>query len=572
MPASQPILLVEDNPGDALLLKEALRDFNHTPPFELIHVERLALGIERTKQERFAAVLLDLSLPDAKGLETVVRMHQEARALPIIVLTGLDDNSVALEAVRAGAQDYLIKGEIDGKLLVRSLSYAIERKRLQDETQRHLERITALKDINAALTSTLELPTVVNILHDKVHGLMPDVVAAVRLRNRETGEFEPLAGKNLDEQAWKEAAQRWAGDGTISNLVIRSRSPLRVVDLQSDPRIQDRELLREHGLTAYLGIPLVSNDEVLGLIAFFAKGHGAFSDEETEFLGALAGQAAAAIRNSQVHGAIKNLASDLERANHVKDEFLGIMSHELRTPLNVARGYVEMLQTGFFGELPAEQMQALDKVAAQHRVQLGMVNNILNVIAMESEVAAAHCESLVLRDFFDEIQSAYPQPLDSKVQFRWDIAHDLPTIMSDKTKLQYILQNLINNAVKYTPEGSITVSAKLESASDGLGSDDPKASLALAVADTGVGIEEEFISVIFEKFSQVDSSTTRIHEGIGLGLHIVKRCTELLHGKVKVESRPGQGTIFTVTLPCELSSDAQRQAASMYSSLRESEF
>jgi len=143
--------------------------------------------------------------------------------------------------------------------------------------------------------------------------------------------------------------------------------------------------------------------------------------------------------------------------------------------------------------------------------------------------------------------------------------------MSDKTKLQYILQNLINNAVKYTPEGSITVSAKLESASDGLGSDDPNASLALAVADTGVGIEEEFISVIFEKFSQVDSSTTRIHEGIGLGLHIVKRCTELLHGKVKVESRPGQGTIFTVTLPCELSSDAQRQAASKYSSLRESE-
>jgi signal transduction histidine kinase/CheY-like chemotaxis protein len=572
MPASQPILLVEDNPGDARLLKEALREFNHTPPFELIHVDRLALGIERTKQERFAAVLLDLSLPDAKGLETVVRMHQEARALPIVVLTGLDDNSVALEAVRAGAQDYLIKGEIDGKLLVRSLSYAIERKRLQDETQRHLERITALKDINAALTSTLELPTVVNILHDKVHGLMPDVVATVRLRNRETGEFEPLAGKNLDEQAWKEAAQRWAGDGIISNLVIRSRSPLRVVDLQSDSRIQDRELLREHGLTAYLGIPLLSNDEVLGLIAFFAKGHGAFSDEETEFLGALAGQAAAAIRNSQVHGAIKNLASDLQRANHVKDEFLGIMSHELRTPLNVARGYVEMLQTGFFGELPAEQMQALDKVAAQHRVQLGMVNNILNVIAMESEVAAAHCESLVLRDFFDEIQSAYPQPLDGKVQFRWDIAHDLPTIRSDKTKLQYILQNLINNAVKYTPEGSITVSAKLESASDGLGSDDPKASLALAVADTGVGIEEEFISVIFEKFSQVDSSTTRIHEGIGLGLHIVKRCTELLHGKVKVESRPGQGTIFTVTLPCELSSDAQRQAARKYSSLRESEF
>jgi len=197
-------------------------------------------------------------------------------------------------------------------------------------------------------------------------------------------------------------------------------------------------------------------------------------------------------------------------------------------------------------------LQALEKVAAQHRVQLSMVNNILNAIAMESDVATAHCEALALRDFFDEIQSAYPQPLDGKVEFRWDIAHDLPTIMSDQTKLQYILQNLINNAVKYTPQGSITVSAKLETASDGLASDDPKTTLVLAVADTGIGIEEEFLPVIFEKFSQVDSSTTRVHDGIGLGLHIAKRCTTLLKGKIQVESEIGKGTAFTVTIPCEL--------------------
>ena len=375
MATVRKVLLIEDSPGDARLLREALREVT-PPPVELIHAERFDTGLEYLGKENFAAVLLDLSLPDTRGIDTVVRMQREVGAMPIVVLTGLDDDSMALEAVRAGAQDYLIKGEIDGKLLVRSLSYAIERKRLQGETQRHLERITALKDINAALTSTLELPTVVNILLDKIHSLMPDVATIVRLCNRETGEFEPLAWRNLDGQAWKEAADRWAADSSISNLVLRSRSSLRVVDLQSDPRIQDREFVCQHGLTAYLGIPLLSNDEVLGLIAFYAKGHGAFSDQETEFLGALAGQAAAAIRNSQVHGEIKKLANDLERANHVKDEFLGVMSHELRTPLNVAKGYVEMLQTGFFGNLVAEQQEALDKVAAQHRVQLGMVNNI----------------------------------------------------------------------------------------------------------------------------------------------------------------------------------------------------
>ena len=565
MATVRKVLLIEDSPGDARLLREALREVT-PPPVELIHAERFDTGLEYLGKENFAAVLLDLSLPDTRGIDTVVRMQREVGAMPIVVLTGLDDDSMALEAVRAGAQDYLIKGEIDGKLLVRYLSYAIERKRLQGETQRHLERITALKDINAALTSTLELPTVVNILLDKIHSLMPDVATIVRLCNRETGEFEPLAWRNLDGQAWKEAADRWAADSSISNLVLRSRSPLRVVDLQSDPRIQDREFVCQHGLTAYLGIPLLSNDEVLGLIAFYAKGHGAFSDQENEFLGALAGQAAAAIRNSQVHGEIKKLASDLERANHVKDEFLGVMSHELRTPLNVAKGYVEMLQTGFFGNLVAEQQEALDKVAAQHRVQLGMVNNILNAIAMESEVARAHYEDVSLIDLFDELHDAYPQPLDGKLTFHWNYPLDTHAVRTDKTKLQYILHNLINNAVKFTPEGSITVSAKLETASHGLDSDDKKANLVLAVADSGVGIKKEFISVVFEKFSQVDSSTTRVHEGIGLGLYIVKRCTELLHGKVNVESQQDKGTIFTVTLPCELLRDGERDAASKESS------
>ena len=163
--------------------------------------------------------------------------------------------------MRAGAQDYLIKGEIDGKLLVRSLSYAIERKRLQGETQRHLEQITALKDINADLTSTLELSAVVNILLDKVHSLMPDVATTVRLRSTETEKFEPLACRNLDEQTWKEAAERWAADKSISNLVLDTRRPVRVNDLQNDPRVRDRQFVRQHGLTAYLGIALLFNEE-----------------------------------------------------------------------------------------------------------------------------------------------------------------------------------------------------------------------------------------------------------------------------------------------------------------------
>jgi len=548
MESTKKVLLVEDNPGDARLLSEALREVQPAP-FALVHVDRFMTGIESLKREPFSAVLLDLSLPDAKGLDTVIRMQREISAVPIVVLTGLDDDAMALEAVRAGAQDYLVKGEIDGKLLVRSLSYAMERKRLQESTARHLNHIVALKDINAALTSTLELPKVLEILLDKVTALVPQVATTVRLRNKESGRLEPVACRNIDQQAWTTAALRWQTSGSVSDGVSAQKEVVLIEDLPNDSRARDPEFCRQHGFRAYLGVPFTVNDEVLGLLAFYGKGDRQFSDEEIEFLSALAGQASVAIHNSQVHGEIIKLAKDLERANHVKDEFLGVMSHELRTPLNVARGYVEMLQTGFFGEVPVEQREPLDKIASQHRVQLNMVNNILNAIAMESEVANAHYEPVALGDFFDELQSSYPQPLDGKLEFRWDYSTNLPTVKSDKTKLQYILQNLINNAVKFTPSGSITISAKYVRGEVECGAQN---NLVMAVTDTGVGIEKEFQAVIFEKFSQVDSSTTRVHDGIGLGLHIAKRCTTLLKGKIQVESEIGKGTAFTVTIPCEL--------------------
>jgi two-component system OmpR family sensor kinase len=556
MPTTQRILLVEDNPGDALLLKEALREFNHTPPFELIHVERLLAGIERANQEKFVAVLLDLSLPDANGVETVTRMQREAEALPIVVLTGLDDDAAAVEAVRTGAQDYLVKGQIDGRLLVRSLSYAIERKRLQEAMRLHLERITALKDINVALTANLNLASVLEVLCEKIGRLLPDFGMAVRLWNREQGQLESVASVNYDDSWWQAVLTQSERKATLSEIVFATKQTLNISDLVSEPRLQCHEFWQRTGFTGFLGMPLIANNETLGVICFFSDQVPGFTSQEVEFLGALASQASVAIRNSQTHGEMKKLASDLERSNHVKEEFLGVISHELRTPLNVVKGYVEILKAGMFGELNSEQMEAFEKIANQTNLQLAMVNSILNATTMESNVTSVQTEVLSLGDFLADIKVAYPDPVDRRLRFEWNYPPCLPEIRSDRTKLHYILQNLLNNAVKFTPNGVVTVGAELRMASasepEPNGSNSRKSWLILSVADTGIGIAEEFLPVIFEKFSQVDNSTTRAHEGIGLGLHIVRRCTELLNGSVKVESDVGKGTKFIVRIPCEL--------------------
>jgi CheY-like chemotaxis protein len=146
------ILLIEDNPGDAVLLRETLRDVGGADQFALTHVMRLEEGLQKLASAVFDVVLLDLSLPDGHGLETLSRTHSHAAGTPIVVLTGLNDETLAVRAVQEGAQDYLVKGNVDSSLLARSLRYAIERQRMitQLRKARELERHMA----NHASSST----------------------------------------------------------------------------------------------------------------------------------------------------------------------------------------------------------------------------------------------------------------------------------------------------------------------------------------------------------------------------------------------------------------------------------
>ena len=144
------MLLVEDNPGDARLLREALKDVANYQ-FDLDHVERLSQALERLRGEAFDVVLLDLSLPDGQGLDNLAAVRDAAPGVPILVLTGLDDEEVAVRALRVGAQDYLVKGQADGSSVVRAIRYARERKCAEEQIQGHLKRISALRDINLAI-------------------------------------------------------------------------------------------------------------------------------------------------------------------------------------------------------------------------------------------------------------------------------------------------------------------------------------------------------------------------------------------------------------------------------------
>jgi len=327
---------------------------------------------------------------------------------------------------------------------------------------------------------------------------------------------------------------------------------------------QPADFARKYGLTSYLGVPLSAKEERLGVLGLYTKEEHKFTNQEIEFLNTLAGQAAIAIHNARLFEETKKQAIELEKSNKVKDEFLSVISHELRTPLNIISGYTTLLQDETLGEVQAAQQDALKKIEGQSRELLMMVDSVLDVTLLDARREPLANNEVNFDALLSEVRADCAVLTQKKVDIVWNYAPDLPEVKADSKKLKHILRNLIHNAVKFTQEGQITISAKLsDKPANGAALEPQQPSVGergnkngagekwveFKVTDTGVGIPSEALSRIFDRFYQVDSSDTRNFGGMGLGLYIVKQFTELLGGSIEAESTIGKGSTFTVTLP-----------------------
>jgi len=445
---------------------------------------------------------------------------------------------------KSGAERWLdfIGGliRLDGKpAVVGTVMDLTERKQAQERRQLELQRLNALRDINLAITSTLDLRGVLEVLLREIGRLLPDTAITVRLKNRDSGEFEYVACHNINEAEWRSGTGQRGGQ--LSERVLKTGAPLVIRNIHTDPRGRGSKFFRERGFISYLGVPLTAKGESLGIVSFFTKEERDFTDTEIDFLTTLAGQAAMAIYNSQLHEQTKKQAAELERSNRLKDEFLGFVSHELRTPLNALVGYTGMIQDEMFGAINSEQKRTLAKVIDHARNVLNMVTSLLEATRIEAGAAKAEPREVSLNLLLDELKSTYDTPLDKELTLDWDYSEALPVIKTDREKLRHILQNLVDNAIKFTETGKITISARSLPGSK---------AVEFKVTDTGLGIPRESLPGIFERFRQGPNSQALPSAGVGLGLHIVKKFTEMLGGDVTVQSEPGKGSTFTVTIPC----------------------
>jgi PAS domain S-box-containing protein len=228
-----------------------------------------------------------------------------------------------------------------------------------------------------------------------------------------------------------------------------------------------------------------------------------------------------------------------EAATQAKSEFLANMSHELRTPMNAIIGFTRLVMRRSKDILPTREHENLGKILISAEHLLALINDILDLSKIEAGRMEVHPVTIQLEALVDTcLRTVEPMLKSDRLRLAKALAADLPPLVTDQDKLKQILMNLLSNAVKFTAGGSVTVSARHQ---DG--------AVALAVADTGIGIPADKLELIFEEFRQVDSSVVRNYGGTGLGLSISRRLARLLGGDLTVQSTVGVGSTFTVTLP-----------------------
>jgi signal transduction histidine kinase len=246
-------------------------------------------------------------------------------------------------------------------------------------------------------------------------------------------------------------------------------------------------------------------------------------------------------------------ADQLRKATELKSRFLAYMSHEFRTPINAIRSITRLLSDRMDGPLTAEQERQVAFIESTAAEFAEMVDDLLDLAKIEAgrvDISPAWFEMV---DLFSALRGMFkPVATNPDVVLVFEEPDGLPRLYTDDRKLSQILRNFISNALKFTPAGEVRVSV-----SEIAGMNGGDATVRFAVADTGIGIQAEHLSAVFEDFSQVDSPVQKRLRGTGLGLSLSKHLAHLLGGRVEVESEFGKGSVFSVTLPIQL----QRAAA-----------
>ena len=509
------MLLVEEDPSDARVICELLGS-KAEPRFEVHCVRRLAAALDRVRHTVVDVILLDLGLPDSRDADTFTRMLAGAPTVPIIVLTALADESLGDLTVREGAQDYLIKGEFDRKLLMRSIRYAIERKRGETEVRllnenlehRVLNRTSELADTNAKLVRHQhELQDFIDAMSTLNAKIAPDgrLLLVNRIAQRATGlPLETLLRTNFLDGAW------WSFD---SEVQARVRTAFQRATGGALVSYEEKLFAFGKVITIHLTLAPVKN-----------------ADGTVEYIVA---EGRDISRRVEVEDALKS-------ANHELEAFTYSVSHDLRAPIRQIDGFSRLLMEQIESVLDDKARHYLGRIQESTRHMGRLVDDLLRLSQVGRQDIRPRAASLdsLLEEVLADVQSDLVGR-----EINWKI-EPLPTVECDPGLMRVVLSNLVANAVKYTRPRSPAVVEVGQVARNGRP--------VIFVRDNGVGFDMRYADRLFGVFQRLHRAEE--FEGTGVGLATVQRIVHKHGGEIWAEGEPNRGAAFYFTVGTALGS------------------
>ncbi len=420
---------------------------------------------------------------------------------------------------------------------------------LEQKVEQRTSELTALYDVTTTINQSLELELILKEATEKLLEVLRFDGTRIFLLDGESNELKLKYSKGTNGEHAQVCSYR-IGEG-ITGKVAQSGKMMTFQDIQVDSRYRQlagKTTAAEAAFRACVCLPLKNKERVVGAVNLFSYSAHDFTAEEIRMLTSMANQIGLSVERANLFDEIvqkskelEQLNRELEEANRTKADFVAAMSHELRTPLNVIIGNADLLREGIFGGISEKQGETLEKIVYYSRMLLKLINDVLTVSKMEASKLPLRVSTFAADEIVSHAQSFVEHMnRNGHVKILWKVQPNLPPLTTDALKLEEILQNLIGNAFKFTPEGTIEIRV-----GDLVGKD----RIEFAVADTGMGIEKSDLDRIFERFYQHKECHTGNYSGVGLGLNIVKSYLDIMSGEIRVESQPGRGSTFTFTLP-----------------------
>jgi len=480
------LLLVDDDAIDRQMIMRTLAKSSHIVQFNIETAETLSEATERLSSNSHDIVLLDLTLPDSSGIDTVQKVHSVNSNIPIVVLTGLLDDEMSLHTIKKGVEDYLVKGEFSDDGLIRTIRHAIERKRRGQEIKNTAKEWRTTFDSITDFISILDK----DFRIIRVNKAFADAFAM---------QPQQLIGKTCYEVY--HCTSHNSPDCPHSQT-LKTKEPSSVEFYQQR-------------LGVHLEVttsPIINEDGRIEGSVHIAK-------DITE-----------------------RKLSERARKEHdqLKSEFVATVSHEMRTPLTIFKNIISNALAGMMGRLNPklrENLEMADKT----------INRLARIIGEFLDISKIESGKMKLDLTRFDIQSAISNAVKSLVLLSDEKNIELKTFMSDfelfinadRDRIEQVLINLISNAIKFAPEGG-HINVRTKSLDK---------TVAVEIEDDGPGIESSDIGKIFDRFVQIEKQVGPGEHGTGLGLSITKELVEMHGGRIEVQSKPGHGTKFTVFLP-----------------------